>query len=854
MKFNIKNILKIKYNKINFYSLYFLFMENVHKNSNINSLEQSKQNILYSSSNNNNENEKNSISNNNSKFYMNQEDNSNRDTNNIPQLTKNEILNYNHLVFMNHATYIKKYENYFLTQQNLYKILRDCKILPQAIKLNEIDIIFKSISPKSLQINFNQFLQFLIKIVENVFPKEFKNNKKITVNFFMNNFLSNYSFLYENDKVPIENLYKCQYKSIENLISYQPNENILILIQEIVFTIEEIYAKYFQYELEKNIELANKSVINLINFCRDFEILPYVINETQIITYYNLSIDYKNLYQFKLSQNMGIKFKLNNFMLFLIHISLYSFAKNYDNNLEENSNSDDVNKFLLFLEKLECSKGMKNFSRKLNRPSANKLTLLPPKELYLKIEGNNNLFNEENNNLNKKENIFEIIQNNNLIKKNLKELETTYIYFSKIGDKLNFNQMNLSSYIKFLKHCSLLSSNEKNFNKKNNEKKYNNKKNNYSINESDVNVIFSLLTGPRNYNNSKYYQNLLDKNSGISTFAWNNFDSKRDNKAINNFDDKSKDEQVKINKLNFASFLVSFKYIAEKIYPEIKNYNDAINKLLNNFILPNLVNENNIDSQNPKLNNCNETIILLKENIDNIYNILSQNKETNDFLNRFTKVISNYYYFYYEKKTNFISFQKLFEFYKDFGLFPDLINLLQLKEIFNYLSMKKKKKNKSLKENLNLLETNYLSFSEFIYSLGITALIYDFNENFNNLNKLLYLVEKMNQSKGIKKCNLKKGRTYTHSNDLISFLLEMKKLYPEYYNLNSNVENFDHYNKTKKVLNIDDIYSDEEENNSIVENNDSINSNNEIENESEKLDNSLIENNDNDNDNDNIQN
>ena len=298
--------------------------------------------------------------------------------------------------------------------------------------------------------------------------------------------------------------------------------------------------------------------------------------------------------------------------------------------------------------------------------------------------------------------------------------------------------------------------------------------------------------------------------------------------------------------------MVSFKYIAEKIYPEKKNCNEAINKLLNNYIFPNLINENNIDSQNSKLNNCNESIILLKENINNIYNILSQNKETHDFLNKFTKVISNYYYFYYEKKTNSIYFPKLFEFYKDFGLFPDLINLIQLKEIFNYLSMKKKNKNNSIKNNLNnlnLLETNYLSFSEFIYSLGITALIYDFNENFNNLNKLLYLVEKMNQSKGVKKCNLKKGRTYTYSNDLISFLLEMKKLYPEYYNLNSNVDNFDHFNKTKKVLNIDDIYSDEEENNSIQENNDFNYNNNESENEneSENLDNSLEEKNNNDN-------
>jgi hypothetical protein len=34
----------------------------------------------------------------------------------------------------------------------------------------------------------------------------------------------------------------------------------------------------------------------------------------------------------------------------------------------------------------------------------------------------------------------------------------------------------------------------------------------------------------------------------------------------------------------------------------------------------------------------------------------------------------------------FISFEQFFEFYKDFSIFPDIINLIQLKDIFFTLS------------------------------------------------------------------------------------------------------------------------------------------------------------------------
>ena len=125
----------------------------------------------------------------NEEIENNTEENNNNIEETIPQLTKNEIIHYSHLIFLNNATFINKNDDYFLSQQNLYKMLKECEIIPKSLKLSEVDLIFKSISPKSFQLNFDQFMQFLLRIIQKIYPKEFIKDKKTVTNFFMNNFL-----------------------------------------------------------------------------------------------------------------------------------------------------------------------------------------------------------------------------------------------------------------------------------------------------------------------------------------------------------------------------------------------------------------------------------------------------------------------------------------------------------------------------------------------------------------------------------------------------------------------------------------------------------------------------------------
>ena len=859
--------------------------------------EEEKNNIQNIENNLDNNNNDNNLDNNNIENNQEEEET-------IPQLTKNEILHYSHLIFLNNATFINKNDDYFLSQQNLYKMLKECEIIPTSLKLSEVDLIFKSISPKSLQINFDQFMKFLLKITQKLYPKEFSKDKKTVTNFFMNNFFSNFTFLLDNNQIQVDNLYKCQYKSIESLLSYQPDEKHIIIINKIIFTLNEIYIKYFNYEIENNIELARKSIKNLIFFCREFEILPYILNETQIVTYYNLVINYQpNIKLIDDEINIGMIFTLNNFILFLIHISLYSYAKHYDSNYGDNGNNSDISKFLIFLEKLECSKGMRNFTRKLSRPSANKLSLIPPKEVFIQLgEDNDSNFNYNNNKINssiKKNNKslnvnynfgdFEenfIIKENSLINNNLPDLERTFLYFSRIGDKMNFSQMNLSSFSKFLKHCSLLydvplkdkkkynqmskelmsksssinqdlknskSSSIKNNNSINNDNNLNEEKMKYKkklkqivnskdylnnnddnidnkLGESDVNVIFSVLTGPRNYDNSKYYKKLLDKNSGICLNEWNSSSKRKDYQAINNFNSNNPktiitsgkgEKENQLMKLNFKTFLMSLQLFSVKLYPNISS-EDALNKLLLKNIIPNLINENYEVQVNNNISQSNLNELNSYENIALLYDKISKDDEIKLFLQKLSDIISFYYKFYFDEKTYNLYFDGYINFYKDFGIFPDLINLVQLKKIFSFLVDLKKnfKIDSSLSiEDLNLENKNFLTYSEFIYSLSLTALLFDYDDNFSSIDKLLYLVERMNQSNGVKKWQKEIGRTYTHSNDFVSFLINMKKKYPNFYKTNNNNESHSGNNQ----INLTDIYGSEDDENNVAKNGNEIN-------------------------------
>jgi len=297
--------------------------------------------------------------------------------------SKEEIINNMNIIFVNYATYYYKKDLYLISLESIIKILKEIGFLPELIKLNELDILIKKICKIKKFISFDDFMNIFIKIAQNVFPKEYRLNKDLLLNHFFHSIFSIYENILTKEAIPLKDILKYPYSSIISLLNIIPDDSQILVLNSLLYTLNEIYERYFMYNVNMNPGFDNnRSLSNFIDFCKDFEILPFILNnETQIIIYFNALIRKKDL--FKLIDDSDEKkndFTFNNFILFFIHLSEYNYAKIYQNITSDEKNETKLSKLIMLLTKLECSKGMRNI---INTSLPN-LSLMPNKELLLK--------------------------------------------------------------------------------------------------------------------------------------------------------------------------------------------------------------------------------------------------------------------------------------------------------------------------------------------------------------------------------------------------------------------------------------------------------------------------------------
>ena len=741
-------------------------------------------------------------SNTNKKEYTIDNDNSvhSHETNHL--YTREEIKLIFHKIFLNISTYNEKDNSYYISQKNINKIINNIykeDISKNFVKINgEIDILFKKLSNNN-KMNEQQFFSFMIKIPQKIYPELFQTEKILTINNFLSLFFDYYYNCFNNDNINYINL---PYKTIELISNYKPNLEQLELLKIIFPTIKEIYIKYFPNELveKNNVSLSQKSLNNLINFAKDYEIIPFLITQSQLGSYYNLicgenskEINVPEI--LKKSINIGINFTLNHFILMIVQFSILSYLKNIDDKYYNEFENNDINtkekqegiKLLLFLEILNNSKGMKNqFNQK-------KFSLLPEKNQILKIfdiqeeiklNDKNSNENIDFNNLYSELSIDKktLVLIRQIIDNNFDNLYKTYSYYS---DNLD-NKLKINGYLKFLKNCDLIFNNQK---QENNtfEKSKTEKKKLYSgleneLSDSTKKILYNL-------NNKKVDEKKREINESEKIIK-NIKIEKKDIKTIltpqknnNNNMNKINESQANVifskysgltHSMNFNSFINSFPDLIENILKfnlrqtNFIDFGQLFKKVLVQKIIPNLINTDlNENCLNNQYDNNNGLI-------QYAYLKLKEEKNMNDLLKKFSNVIETYFKFYCEKNNYTLIFENCKKFFEDFWIFPDFINQLQLKNLFYFLSNK----------------NEYLHFNKFVESFGIIALINDFEDNFDPIDKLIYIIDKMNQSNGDKKCILKSGRIDLKGKKLIDFCIYLKKEYPNFYDRKNNKKTY----------------------------------------------------------------
>jgi hypothetical protein len=194
---------------------------------------------------------------------------------------------------------------------------------------------------------------------------------------------------------------------------------------------------------------------------------------------------------------------------------------------------------------------------------------------------------------------------------------------------------------------------------------------------------------------------------------------------------------------------------------------------------------------------------------------------------------------YCDITTGNICFKKYLLFYKDYSLFPDLINMVKLKNIFFTLKESmliansctntinhNNNKNEYCKgvTDVDVIEDVYnnddgITFSLFVESLAITGMMFNYNNILNDMDKMLYLVERINQSKACKNMKVDGRKGVSVNKEMSEFIRSIKQEYPvsdiRKVKLDHNRERIE-----ERDLKFDDIFQDDKGNDSDNEDND----------------------------------
>ena len=416
----------------------------------------------------------------------------------------------------------------------------------------------------------------------------------------------------------------------------------------------------------------------------------------------------------------------------------------------------------------------------------------------------------------------EIVQ---LISERLDNLEELFLKYSRINDKLAFNRMSFSSFLKFLKNSDILIGIPENLKDKyklvgerltqkninvseikiyslklkgsvpcksvvlsNTEKDYkskidrivnaSSKSSTGKLSIGEASVIFYSLTNSKNfplYTQSTKLQ--FDRNKGMNLNVGDNWSK------TSIFDKKLflENQHNVPGKMDFILFIKSFELIAAKLYPN-NTLNQAVLKLLKTKIFPMLTESDIINS---------------KDIIDSMNKL--EDQDVQFFLKEFCLVIYPIYIQYTDTEGE-MHFNQFLSFYTQFGLFPEMITLTRMKIIFSALNeFAKENNNKILNTELNnsKIEEMKFNFDMFINALGITALLFNYKNIVNDIDRLLLMCYKMQNSKIIKNDKLD-GMVSSQANK--NFNEFLKKVHEKFGNkkIKKNISNKDSLEHTYK--------------------------------------------------------
>ena len=534
------------------------------------------------------------------------------------------------------------------------------------------------------------------------------------------------------------------------------------LRKEIYFA---IYAKYFKHEKEKTFApnekaITEKSRKSLIQFLRDFELLPNLLNISIVHNFFTeiLSMELYDKGETNtidlckvIGKDTGLYFTFSKFVFILIKLSLYIFSdlNNIPKQFKDLKFTSDE-KFYMMLERLELSQGF--FDLVLHKKS--RITLLGKEIADMHKETNafpnfEDYIDETDNSAWMLVNFDFDIQRKRgkpLLYQRLKEpvkrvaktpektasiqfdksyikaidkyrndLEKVFNQYSTIQDVSGIHQMNCFKFIKFLKDIKAVRA----------ETAYHESYTEDTIGIKDADLIFTSAT---HSNRPQSRQFKIGKN--IEPM-----------------------EKVKTSKtIGFKRFLKALELVVIKIYGSQAPIEKAVENFYYIKIAKNLLAskpKNQTAESQPKAPIATEKLALCNKYL-RVLNDVLKDEHLIEMLDTVHKCVYPLFSCY-AVTDNQLDFDNFFSLFKDFGVFPDLITALKLEGIFDALSHVYKENPNNTKHKS--AEKTFIDQHLFVESFILIAneLKFNFDEDPTIYQKITFVLDIMNESDGFVK-------------------------------------------------------------------------------------------------------
>ena len=706
----------------------------------------------------------------------------------------------------------------YLTNKQYSQFLSDAQLIDNdLLSIKYSNVLFYSFTKAKNNLNFQSFCDLIIKLTELKFQEEFMINQATSLSKFIETYITPLIKILKSN--PLSNN-----TGVNNTNSTLPMINYQLLISKIgnrlnkaifegnYLLFAKVYLKYFCFEKLK-ISNQQKNHLSSRAFCkvmRDFEICPYYITIEQINEVYENIILNKDLVlenmiksiNTDMCSNEGIFYTLYHFMasFYLLAVNNILFTNNEEekNNLWQifvkGSDSEALNGLIKILYK---SQNLKNIMPNEINQAENEYNNNMNSNNNL-IDGNNEINNSNNEiplssqsnlkssisrmniekyNTNPNKKIIDDYSNQTteiktlphegklrilkvkemapeIVRKYYDTLTSIYKFYSELYYETIFSiYMTQNGFIKFIRDMGLVSNNY-------------NQIENSKVNDTNVNLTEMYL-------NNKLKANLL-------SFSTLNF-------YFSKFSTNSKGIIQKNNnkRIDFENFVYIILCLANKIYNpqfnsisyENKSFPIEIltmsefpikyaNAFIDNYVIPLYTDiKTFVEEESFTFENLNLLFDSMKNYINKIISLLI----------RVLKV--------YSDGKDYIDYNQYFKFLCDFEIFPDLISRTRMIKIFIHF-IDNFDREYVIKGNNKILLTLERCAKAILF-IGIGGSDKKNNKSDSNevLINLIYFLQRMGQTQGIKNVSLISGNISTQR-DFIKYVENLKnKIIPSNYNI-----------------------------------------------------------------------